>query len=153
MYSAPRNKLRGFRQTLHSGIGWPRDPFKNVSLFYQTLNFKYLTISSNNTSLVSSSNIKHFFPRFLVIVPGEVAAAPFAAPLASTGSPPPSHGLMWFKETCSIKDVPYLWLKKKKHLFQNLSIQCIRKGVVHKWRHGLKMEINNCYNFRDVTFG
>lgn len=39
----------------------------------------------------------------LVLVPEELVIVP----LSMEVSPPPSNGEMWFKETCSMKDVPY----------------------------------------------
>jgi hypothetical protein len=48
-------------------------------------------------------------------LPGLAAAAPLAAPLDSTGSAPPSHGLMWFRDTCSMNEVPYLQSRTNCH--------------------------------------
>jgi hypothetical protein len=44
------------------------------------------------------------------LLPG--AIVPLAADEASIESPPPNHGLMWFKDTCSINEVPYLDMVK-----------------------------------------
>jgi len=46
----------------------------------------------------------------MIILPG--AMVPLAGDDVSMESPPPSQGLMWFRETCSINDVPYLNISK-----------------------------------------
>lgn len=67
-YSAPRNRLSGFRHTLHSGTGF-----------------------------------------------WELPTLP-TVPFSPASLPPPNQGLMWFNETCSIKDWPYLKLIRSKYV-------------------------------------
>ena len=107
-YSPPRNRFNGFLHTLHSSINTKcisNQCISNNLWLFSIKQSSYNTLSAGFSQ--ENQNIgKH-------ILPGTVAWGVLLLVLGvdgslGGGSPPPSQGLKWFRETCSINEVPYL---------------------------------------------
>lgn len=64
-------------------------------------------------------------------LPLEVIAEPFGVMVSSVISDPPSKGEIWFKEICSIKDVPYFLKYHHSNICNAKKKNNNKKAVLH----------------------